>query len=50
MKVTLAMIKPSNWTGRRIQVVRFPFVIGREPGCDLRKRGELHFRCRGANR
>ncbi|HMC90674.1 MAG TPA: FHA domain-containing protein [Gemmataceae bacterium] len=36
MKVTLAMIKPSNWTGRRIQVVRFPFVIGREPGCDLR--------------
>jgi len=36
MKVTLAMLKPRNWEGTQIQVVRFPFVIGREPGCDLR--------------
>jgi len=36
MKVTLAMMKPRNWEGTQIQVVRFPFVIGREPGCDLR--------------
>ena len=36
MKLTLAMVKPPNWEGRQIQVLRFPFVIGREPGCDLR--------------
>ena len=36
MKVMLELEKPRQWQGTVVQVLRFPFWIGREPGCDLR--------------
>jgi FHA domain len=36
VKLTLAMVRPRKWEGTLIPVVRFPFLIGQEPGCHLR--------------
>jgi predicted component of type VI protein secretion system len=36
MNVMLAMITPRAWAGRLVPVARWPFVIGRAPGCQLR--------------
>jgi pSer/pThr/pTyr-binding forkhead associated (FHA) protein len=45
MKLALAMIRPRKWEGTFIPVVRFPFLIGQEPGCHLRvKSSEVHAR------
>ena len=45
MKLTLAMVTPRKWEGTLIPVVRFPFLIGQEPGCHLRvKSSEVHAR------
>jgi FHA domain len=45
MKLTLAMVRPHKWEGTLIPVVRFPFLIGHEPGCHLRvKSSEVHAR------
>jgi pSer/pThr/pTyr-binding forkhead associated (FHA) protein len=36
MKLKLAMLRPEKWEGTLIPVACTPFLIGREPGCDLR--------------
>jgi hypothetical protein len=36
MKLKLAMVTPQKWEGTLIPVACTPFLIGREPGCDLR--------------
>ena len=36
MKVNLLVLTPGKWKGKTVAVTRSPFLIGRDPACQLR--------------
>src|SRR5207302_10961 len=41
MRVRLQVRTPGKWQGKTVEVSRFPFLIGRDPACQLRPASPL---------